>query len=213
MVLTEAKHYKPNVAYELLIDGKYRYYGSHCRKKDFLYESEIRQLSGNALAVLHNTGVMSKEEYNNRTETLYIWEFDSPEEALERETELILIGKYLYGDLCLNKMIGNNKSYIIPDDIKDKIRAANKNYHKNNPSIRAFYVECGYKGMERNPHKAAKKVAQIDKDTGEIIKVYKSINEASRETGADHRNITRAASGKYKIVGGFKWKYLTGSGC
>ena len=207
MVLTEATHYKPNVAYELLIDGKYRYYGSHCRKKSYLYESEIRECSGNELATLCKTGRMPIEEYNNRTETLYIWEFDSPEEALERERELILIGKYLYGELCLNKMIGNNKTFMMPDDIKEKIKATIEKKFESNPSIKAFFVECGYKGLERNPHKAAKKVSQINKETGEIIKVYKSIREASRETGLDSRNIAKVATGKYKSSGGFVWKF------
>ena len=140
-------HYKPNVAYELLIDDKYHYYGSHCRNKPYLYESEIRECSGNRLAALCNTGKMSREEYNRRVKTLFIWEFDTKQEALDKEAYLVTSGKSLYGDLCLNVMIGNNKSFSAPEELKKtmskKLKVVYNTALANDSKLREFFVECG----------------------------------------------------------------------
>ena len=48
------------------------------------------------------------------------------------------------------------------------------------------------------------KVAQIDKKTGEILNTFKSMTEAERQTGINHRNISRACS-KNGTAGGYKW--------
>ena len=92
------KLYLPNVAYELLIDGKYHYYGSHCRSKK-IYESQIKANSGNKLAAACNRGELSRAEYNTRVEVINVWEFNTAEEALDKELELITSGKQQYGDL------------------------------------------------------------------------------------------------------------------
>ena len=43
--------------------------------------------------------------------------------------------------------------------------------------------------------------------SGELIKEYRSIREAARETGVDHITITRACKGRYKTSGGYIWKF------
>lgn len=43
--------------------------------------------------------------------------------------------------------------------------------------------------------------------SGELIKEYRSIRDAERETGVDHVTITRACKGRYKTSGGYIWKY------
>lgn len=51
-----------------------------------------------------------------------------------------------------------------------------------------------------------KKVCKIDKDTGEVLKTYKSITEAKEDTGAP--SIGRCCRGECHSSGGFKWIYL-----
>lgn len=46
---------------------------------------------------------------------------------------------------------------------------------------------------------------------GYRIKTYSSINQAEEETGIRHSNISRAAKGKNKTMGGFIWRYGSGS--
>lgn len=190
------RHYKPNVAYELLIDGQYHYYGCHCRNKAILYESEIRGCSGNKLASLCNIGKMSRKEYNARAKTLYIWEFDTPQEALNKEAELITRGKEVYGEFCLNECIGNNRRFNHSDKLK--------NLFKNN---RAFFVECGKKGIKNNPVLLrSKQVIQYDGD--KLIAVYPSISAAAKAMGVEQSNIRKAAQHKNKTACGFRWEFV-----
>lgn len=60
-----------------------------------------------------------------------------------------------------------------------------------------------------NPHRGKKgrAVAQLSKNN-EIIKVYSSAMEASRETGISNNGIGRACLGKAKSAGGYLWKFV-----
>lgn len=51
-----------------------------------------------------------------------------------------------------------------------------------------------------------KKVLQIDKKTGEILKEFNSIREASREIKTPHNNILRALDKMNLSAGGYKWR-------
>ena len=59
---------------------------------------------------------------------------------------------------------------------------------------------------ERSAKTQSKSVAQYSKD-GKLIKIWISINEAGRQLGLSHGNISLAAQGVYKTSGGFVWKY------
>lgn len=52
-------------------------------------------------------------------------------------------------------------------------------------------------------HKACKKVLCVE--TGII---YKSINEAERQTGINQSSISKACRGKLKTAGGYHWKFV-----
>ena len=58
-----------------------------------------------------------------------------------------------------------------------------------------------------NNHRVCKKVIQINKDTKEIIKIYNSITEASKELKINDSTISKCCKGKYKTSGGYIWKY------
>lgn len=51
----------------------------------------------------------------------------------------------------------------------------------------------------------SKKIAQCDKNTHEIIKIFNSIREASRETGANRANISQVCCGKRLSANGYYW--------
>lgn len=52
----------------------------------------------------------------------------------------------------------------------------------------------------------ARKVAQVDLKTGEILKTFNSANDATKQTGITH--IGDVALGKRHSSGGYGWKYL-----
>lgn len=49
-------------------------------------------------------------------------------------------------------------------------------------------------------------VAQIDRKTNEVIKVYTSRLEAERETGIDNGHISKCCLGKRRSAGGYEWR-------
>ena len=54
----------------------------------------------------------------------------------------------------------------------------------------------------------AKAVYQIDKNTGEIIKIWKSISDAKRALDILGQNIGDCCRGYRKSAGGFIWRYV-----
>lgn len=55
----------------------------------------------------------------------------------------------------------------------------------------------------------SKKVAQMDKETGKIINVYRSTGEVQRQNGFHQQNIVRCCNGVKPSMYGYKWKYIS----
>lgn len=133
-----------------------------------------------------------------------------------------------YTVYCLN----NNKTYqsaseaardlgIKPARINNVLCGGSTNYRglvffKNgNPGWETVeqYLEYIKKDITQKLRAASKKkrlVAMLDK-TGEIVKIFDSINDASRYlTNGISRSssISSACSGKYKTALGYRWKYV-----
>ena len=56
--------------------------------------------------------------------------------------------------------------------------------------------------------KTSKPVAQIDPLTNEIIAIFSNAREASEQTGAYAKSISKTCLGKQVTCGGYKWKYV-----
>lgn len=59
---------------------------------------------------------------------------------------------------------------------------------------------------ETRNHKPQFKVAQCKKESGEIIKIFNSIKEASVMTGIDKGNISASCNNLRRNAGGYKWR-------
>lgn len=57
-----------------------------------------------------------------------------------------------------------------------------------------------------NPN--SKSIKCINKITGEVIKIYDSKADASRELKIHPESISQCATGRTKTAGGFKWEYI-----
>jgi hypothetical protein len=55
----------------------------------------------------------------------------------------------------------------------------------------------------------SKRVAQIDKQTNKVIKVYRSTGEVERQNGFHNQNIGRCCNGIKPSMYGYKWKYIS----
>lgn len=77
-------------------------------------------------------------------------------------------------------------------------------------TIKKVLIKSGITILSRQEvikEKTSKSVAQIDKNTNEIIKIYPSIKEAERTMG-NQRHISAVCKNKRKTAYGYKWKYL-----
>ena len=63
-----------------------------------------------------------------------------------------------------------------------------------------------HKKGEFNPR--AKKIMQIDKNSGEIIKIWNCVKSIERELNYLQGNISDVANCNGKTAYGFKWKYI-----
>lgn len=64
------------------------------------------------------------------------------------------------------------------------------------------------KGYEIANEKRKKSIKQIDMKTGNVVNVFESANQASRETGIPVPHIVNVANGKQRYAKGFYWRYV-----
>lgn len=121
--------------------------------------------------------------------------------------------------------IEKKKKVIRSDEFKLKISKAIKGenhpmYGKHLPEETKKKISESKKGKKRgemsDSHKKkigeanSKKVAMIDKDTNEIIKIFNSLSDVSNYVNKEgsHSNISKVCLGKRKTAYGYKWKFM-----
>ena len=124
---------------------------------------------------------------------------------------------FLGGELELDKDKKNNtddKNYIMkyctwlpkPENIilahkgKQRSEKSKQKMSENNPKH--------WEGKFGSEHPKSKKIAQYDKQTNELIKIWDSMMDVQRELGIAHSHISSCCKGKLKSAGGFVWKYV-----
>lgn len=53
-----------------------------------------------------------------------------------------------------------------------------------------------------------KKVAQLDKDSEKVIKIFESVSDASRKTNSSRKGISAVCLNKQKTCNNYKWKFI-----
>lgn len=95
----------------------------------------------------------------------------------------------------------------IPDEQKDKISdstTGEKHWNYGNK----YSQERKDKMAESKRGIGYRKVVQIDKNTGEIVKIYNSMAEAGRKVGCLPCGISQVCKGQRITAAGYFWKYL-----
>lgn len=89
------------------------------------------------------------------------------------------------------------------EEAKRAISEKNKNKlcGEKNPMFGKTHTEEALKKMR-------KRIVQLDKNTGEIIREWDSITEASNTLKIGNGNLSRCCRDNTKTCGGYKWKYL-----
>lgn len=151
-------------------------------------------------------------------ENFFIELLEEYEEDLLEEMEIKFIQKYdSYKNGYNATLGGDGKRYFEYSD-KEVIKKYQELKHLRKT---AEYFNCDEKTLRKilrsnnitiNYPKniairgACKKIAKLDKDTSEILEIYPSIKEASKEFGGkySHEGIGKACNGKQKTAYGFK---------
>jgi len=118
------------------------------------------------------------------------------------------ISKYLY----VHKLVA--KAYL-PNPTPEQTQVNHKNLNRlDNCSKNLEWVtpsENTQHSIINNPNQykhLQKRVAQLDKITGDIIKEYDGIKIASRETNINSGSIVKVCKNITPSAGGYKWKYI-----
>lgn len=84
---------------------------------------------------------------------------------------------------------------------------SNLEWNTYSENLKHAYVH-GFSRWNEKKGKPMRAVYKIDKDTGKILKRYRCIGDAVRDTNAYHYSaIIDACKGKNQTCAGFKWRY------
>ena len=124
--------------------------------------------------------------------------------------------KFLNGELELDKdkKKDENKHYIMnyctwlpkPENISLAFKGK---HHTEETKLKiSENARKPMKGKFGSEHPKSKQVAQYDKQTLELIKIWDSMHDVQRELGIANSNISQCCKGKRKSAGGYIWKYV-----
>lgn len=104
--------------------------------------------------------------------------------------------------------------YCLEEELNEKEIYYINLYETNNPKTGYNLNEGGSEGnhhtketIERIINTKSKPIVQIDVESGEVIKVWKSATEASKELNIHRRLISKCCLGERKTTGGYIWKF------
>lgn len=107
----------------------------------------------------------------------------------------------------LNKKNNHVKNLEWVDGSKN-VQHAVKNIEGRKEHIQETMSEVGKKYNHIGVEASKKPVAQINRDTGQVIAIYESAREASRKTGSNYKNISQVCNGKRKTHNGYRWSFV-----
>lgn len=110
----------------------------------------------------------------------------------------------MYGVHRESPMLGKHHT----EEAKEKMRGPRPSIQgENNPNYGRAYSEEEIIKLRKAHSKEMKCVVQMNVNDN-LINIYESINSAHRNTGVNDQCISFCCQGKYKMAGGYEWKYV-----
>jgi group I intron endonuclease len=102
-----------------------------------------------------------------------------------------------------NNETGGNKNKVLHEDTKELMSSVRSGEQH---AMFGKHHQDEAKDLIRDANR--KEVQQWSRDGSEFIRTFRSIEEATRETGADGSHICKVSKGERKTAGGFHWKFV-----
>lgn len=102
------------------------------------------------------------------------------------------------------------------EEYRKKVTESNRKFYsehpdkfkgENNPFYGKHHTEESLKKIHAAANKRKLKIAQLDKDTLEIIKIHDGVKDAERALNIGHGWISKAAK-ENRVAYGYKWKFV-----
>ena len=138
----------------------------------------------------------SKEEKMKRSKSAKKFYENNPE-AIEKLRERTL--SLWQDDEYRKRVTESNKKFY--SEHPDKFKG------ENNPMYGKHHTEEALEKIRKHAATRKIKIAQLDKDTLEIINIYDGIKDAEKALGVSHGWISKAAK-QDKVAYGYKWKLM-----
>ena len=102
-----------------------------------------------------------------------------------------------------NNETGGNKNKVLHEDTKELMSSVRSGEQH---AMFGKHHQDEAKELLRDANR--KEVQQWSRDGTELLRTFGSIEEATRETGADGSHICKVSKGERKTAGGFHWKFV-----
>jgi group I intron endonuclease len=110
--------------------------------------------------------------------------------------------------IIINNLKGPRKGHEVNEETRQKLRLSAKQQFANGMSDEhKNKISASLKGITKNYIARSCSVQQLDKDTGKILNVYKTIKGAAFVVGCHPGNISATCKGRQNTAAGFKWQY------
>lgn len=145
--------------------------------------------------ILGNLGITAKEKLRCNS---------TPNDSHSRYSK-----KVYQKDLLTHETINVFKSVSAAANFLNICRATFREaLHNHNNEYRGFYWEIDNNSAKEKRNFASRKVAQIDKNTNEILQIFLSLLQAAEFVKGRVSCISKVCKNKIKTYKGFKWRYI-----
>ena len=148
------------------------------------------------LGYSRSQSIEEREKRQQSNKNYYINHPEAREKARQRTLEL-------WKDEEYRKKVteSNKKTYAEHPELISRFCG------ENNPMYGKHHTEEALEKIRASAKKKKLKIAQLNKDTLEIIKIHDGVKDAERELGVSHGWISKAAK-QDKIAYGYRWKFI-----